>query len=193
MRRIAFAVILLSAFALVFGSEALRAEEPQSKPSRTPDCVYVGTPQDVVYKMVELAEIGKGDLVCDPGCGDGRLLITAARRHGCRGIGYELDPKLANEARQIARRHGLSRTVRFEEQDIFTVDYSPVDAIVAYLLPDMITRLATSFDKLKPGSRIVAHDYPMDKIVPDKVVTVLSNEDNVRHTIYVYRTPLKRE
>ena len=193
MRRIALAVILLSLFAVVLGYGVLVGDETQPKPSRTPDCVYVGTPQDVVYKMVELAEIRKGDLVCDPGCGDGRLLIAAARRHGCRGIGYELDPKLANEARQIARQRGIARTVRFEEQDIFTVDYSPVDAIVAYLLPEMITRLVPSFDKLKPGSRIVAHDYPMDKIVPDQVVTMLSNEDNVRHTIYVYRTPLKRE
>lgn len=193
MRRFALALIVVGLLAVGLGRGVSGADEAESRPSRTPDCVYVGTPQDVVYKMVELAEIHESDLVCDPGCGDGRLLIAAARRHGCRGIGYELDPKLANEARQMARQRGVNRLVRFEEQDIFTVDYSAVDAVVAYLLPDMITRLAASFDKLKPGSRIVAHDYPMANIAPDRVVTVLSNEDNVRHTIYVYRTPLKRE
>jgi cyclopropane fatty-acyl-phospholipid synthase-like methyltransferase len=192
MRKIAL-VFALSGL-LAVGSSVMRAaDEDASEPSRTPDCVYVGTPQDVVYRMIELAEIRKGDLVCDPGCGDGRLLIAAARRHECRGIGYELDPKLAEEARQIARQRGVAHAVRFEEQDIFTVDYSQANVIVAYLLPEMITRLVPAFEKLKPGSRIVAHDYPMDNIVPERTVTMTSNEDNVKHTIYVYRTPLKPE
>jgi SAM-dependent methyltransferase len=192
MRKIALIAALFGLFAGYFCA-VRAADAPSSKPARTPDCVYVGTPQDVVYKMIELAEICKGDLVCDPGCGDGRLLIAAARRQDCRGIGYELDPKLADEARQIARQRGVAHAVRFEEQDIFTVDYGRVDVIVAYLLPDMITRLVPAFEKLKPGSRIVAHDYPMARIVPDRIVTMTSNEDNVEHTIYVYRTPLRPE
>jgi 16S rRNA A1518/A1519 N6-dimethyltransferase RsmA/KsgA/DIM1 with predicted DNA glycosylase/AP lyase activity len=192
MRKIALVVALSGLFA-VCSSMARAADKASPKPPRTPDCVYVGTPQDVVYRMIELAEIRKGDLVCDPGCGDGRLVIAAARRHDCRGIGYEIDPGLAKEARQIARQRGVAHAVRIEEQDIFTVDYSRVDVIVAYLLPNMITRLVPAFEKLKPGSRIVAHDYPMAKIVPERIVTMTSNEDNVEHTIYIYRTPLKPE
>jgi len=196
MRKTAFVFALSGLFA--FCCSVVRAADkaspkPPSKPPRTPDCVYVGTPQDVVYRMIELAKIRKGDLVCDPGCGDGRLVIAAARRHDCRGIGYEIDPKLASEARQIAQQRGVARAVRIEEQDIFTVDYSRVDVIVAYLLPGMITRLVPAFEKLKPGSRIVAHDYPMAGIAPERIVTMTSNEDNVEHTIYIYRTPLKRE
>jgi protein-L-isoaspartate O-methyltransferase len=186
-------VVALSALLAARFSSVRAADKASSKPFRAPDCVYVGTPQDVVYKMIELAEIRKGDLVCDPGCGDGRLVIAAARRHECRGIGYELDPKLVDEARKIARQRGVGGAVQFEEQDIFTVDYSRFDVIVVYLLPGMITRLVPAFEKLKAGSRIVAHDYPMAKIVPERIVTMISNEDNVRHTIYVYRTPLKRE
>lgn len=193
MSKMIASVVAMSGLLAACSLAARAADDASSAPSRTPDCVYVGTPQDVVYRMIELAEIRKGDLVCDPGCGDGRLLITAARRHDCRGVGYEIDPKLAAEARQIARQRGVDRAVRFEEQDIFTADYSRFDVIVAYLLPEMITRLAPSFDKLKPGSRIVAHDYPMDEITPERVVTMTSNEDNVQHTIYIYRTPLKRE
>jgi cyclopropane fatty-acyl-phospholipid synthase-like methyltransferase len=193
MSKMTASFVALSGLLAACHFAAQAADDASSSPSRTPDCVYVGTPQDVVYRMIELAEIRKGDLVCDPGCGDGRLLITAARRHGCRGVGYEIDPKLAAEARQIARQRGVDRAVRFEEQDIFTADYSRYDVIVAYLLPEMITRLAPSFDKLKPGSRIVAHDYPMDEITPERVVTMTSNEDNVQHSIYIYRTPLRRE
>jgi cyclopropane fatty-acyl-phospholipid synthase-like methyltransferase len=192
MRRIAWTIGIGGLVAAWF-AVARAGDEAAFKPARTPDCVYVGTPQDVVYRMIELAEIRKGDLVCDPGCGDGRLLIAAARRHECRGIGYELDPKLAQEARQIARERGVAQYVKFEEEDIFTVDYSEADVIVAYLLPEMITRLVPAFEKMKPGSRIVAHDYPMANIAPDQVVTMTSNEDNVEHTIYVYRTPLKPE
>lgn len=193
MSKMIASVVALSCLLAVCSPAARAADDASPTPSRTPDCVYVGTPQDVVYRMIELAGIRKGDLVCDPGCGDGRLLISAARRHECRGVGYEIDPKLAAEARQIARQRGVDRAVRFEEQDIFTVDYSRFDVIVAYLLPEMITRLAPSFEKLKPGSRIVAHDYPMDEITPERVVRMTSNEDNVQHTIYIYRTPLKRE
>jgi len=192
MRKTAL-VVSLSGLLAVCSSSVRAAEAVSSEPSRTSDCVYVGTPQDVGYKMIELAEIRKGDLVCDPGCGDGRLVIAAARRHGCRGVGYELDPRLADEARQIARQRGVAGVVRIEEQDIFTVDYGRFDVIVAYLLPDMITRLVPAFEKLKRGSRIVAHDYPMAGIAPERVFTMISNEDNVRHTIYVYRTPLKPE
>jgi len=154
--------------------------------------VYVGTPYDVAVKMVDVAGIRKGDVVCDPGCGDGRALITAAHRYGCRGTGFELDPRLAQEARQIAQRRGVGRLVDVQIKDIFTVDYRAYDVVLMYLLPDMIVRLLPELEKLKPGARIVAHDYGIRGIVPDRTVSFVSNEDNVEHTVFLYTIPLRR-
>ena len=142
--------------------------------------------------MVDVAGIRKGDLVCDPGCGDGRVLIAAAHRHACRGTGYELDPRLASEARRVAQRRGVDGLVDIQVKDIFTVDYRRYDVVLMYLLPDMIVRLLPEFEKLKPGSRLVAHDYGIRGVAPDKAVSFVSNEDNVEHTVYVYTLPLHK-
>lgn len=173
------------------GRSAAQAPD-DDEPSRTPDCVYVGTPYDVATKMVDVAGLKKGDVVCDPGCGDGRVLIAAAHRCGCRGTGYELDPRLANEARQIAKKRGVDRLVEVQIQDIFTADYRGYDVVLMYLLPDMIVRLLPELEKLKPGARIVAHDYGIQGVVPDKTLSFLSNEDNVQHTVYLYTLPLHK-
>jgi SAM-dependent methyltransferase len=175
--------------AILLGGSAVRADDASS---RTPDCVYVGTPYDVAVKMVDVAGLKKSDRVCDPGCGDGRVLIAAARRYGCRGTGFELDPRLAGEARQIAAKRGVDRLVDVQIKDIFTVDYRDYDVVLMYLLPDMIVRLLPDLEKLKPGSRIVAHDYGIRGIAPDRAVSFISNEDNVEHTVYLYTVPLRK-
>jgi len=180
------------ALGLVLAGSAYAVNAADDQPSRTPDCVYVGTPYDVAVKMVDVAGVAKNDVVCDPGCGDGRMLIAAARRCGCRGTGYELDPRLAHEARQIAERRGVGRLVDVQIKDIFTVDYRVYDVVLMYLLPDMIVRLLPELEKLKPGSRIVAHDYGIRGVVPDKTISFVSNEDNVEHTVYLYTLPLRR-
>ena len=167
------------------------AEEPKTE--RTPDCVYVGTPNDVVAKMLDMARIRKSDVVYDPGCGDGRMVITAARKYGCRGIGFEIVPKLVAEGRRLATKRKVDSLVRIEQQDIFKVDYSKADVISMYLLPDMIVRLLPEFEKMKPGSRIVAHDYSIRGVTPDEMVTMTSNEDNVKHYLYLYTLPLRKE
>lgn len=172
---------------------ASAAEQAAEAPRRTPDCVYVGTPSDVVAKMLEMAKITKDDVVCDPGCGDGRMVIAAARRYGCRSIGYEIDPKLAAEARKLVQKRKVEHLVKIEEKDIFTVDYRGNTVIVMYLLPEMIVKLLPQFEKLKPGSRIVAHDYPIRNVKPDAKIEFHSNEDNVDHTLYSYTVPLKKE
>lgn len=174
-------------------SPSVRGEDDSSSSHRTPDCVYVGTPNDVVAKMIELAQIRKDDYVCDPGCGDGRMVIAAARAHGCRGIGYEIDPQLAAEARQLAKKRKVEQLVQIEEKDIFTVDYRESSVIVMYLLPEMITKLLPKFRELKDGSRIVAHDYPIGGVEADREVVITSNEDNVEHTLYLYTLPLKED
>lgn len=160
--------------------------------TKTPDCVYVGTPHDVVDKMLRMAKITKDDVVYDPGCGDGRILVAAAKRYGCRGVGYEIDPKLAAEARRLAKKRKVDHLVTIKEEDIFTVDYSEATVVEMYLLPGMIVKLLPRLEKLEPGSRIVAHDYPIQGVTPDDTVEVPSSEDGVKHTLYLYTLPLKK-
>jgi SAM-dependent methyltransferase len=160
---------------------------------KVPDCVYVGTPNDVVEKMIDMAKIKKTDLVYDPGCGDGRMVIMAAKKHGCRGIGYEIVPKLLAEGNKLAKRRKVDHLVKIEDKDIFKADYSDGNVVLMYLLPEMIVRMTPQFEKMKDGSRIVAHDYPIKGVAPDDTVTMTSNEDNVKHTVYLYTLPLKKE
>lgn len=186
MRRIT----MITAFAVVLACTAYVGRAAADK-VKTPDCVYVGTPNDVVEKMVEMAGIKKTDLVYDPGCGDGRMVITAAKKHGCRGIGYEIVPKLLEEGKKLAKKRKVDHLVKIEDKDIFKADYSDGNVVLMYLLPEMIVRMKPQFEKMKAGSRIVAHDYAIKGVKPDKTVTMKSNEDNVEHTLYLYTLPLK--
>lgn len=161
--------------------------------AKTPDCVYVGTPHDVVDKMLQMAKITKDDVVYDPGCGDGRIVVAAAKRYGCRAVGYELDPKLVAEARRLAAKRKVEHLVKIKEQDIFTVDYSDATVIEMYLLPGMIVKLLPQLEKLKPGSRIVAHDYPIGGVEPEDTLETTSSEDGVTHRLYLYTLPLKKQ
>jgi SAM-dependent methyltransferase len=164
-----------------------------SAAGKTPDCVYVGTPNDVVDKMLDMARIKETDMVYDPGCGDGRMVVTAAKKYGCKGVGFEIVPELIERGRKLAQKRKVDNLVQIKDEDIFKVDYRRADVIVMYLLPDMITRLLPRFEKMKDGSRIVAHDYGIRGVTPDKTESVKSNEDNVTHTLYVYTLPLKKE
>jgi len=178
---------------LIFCGCTEAGEGTTRKPSRTPDCVYVGTPNDVAARMLEMAKITKDDVVIDPGCGDGRIIISAAKKYGCKAIGYEIDPKLVAEGQRLAKKRKVDDLVKIQEQDIFKADYSQANVIVMYLLPDMIVKLLPNLEDLKPGSRIVAHDYPIRGVAEDKSETLTSNEDNVKHTLYLYTVPLKKE
>lgn len=194
MRRIIFPAAVLAGIiglSCCYG-QTPRHEAKEHKPQRTPDCVYVGTPRDVVDRMLQMAKIRKEDVVYDPGCGDGRIVIAAAKAYGCRGVGYEIDPKLADEARRLAKKRKVDHLVKIIEQDIFTVDYRPASVIEMYLLPDMILKLLPKLEQLKPGSRIVAHDYPIEGVTPDDTVEMTSSEDGVKHTLYLYTLPLKK-
>ena len=165
----------------------------QSKPTRTPDVVYVPTPNDVVARMLELAKVKKSDVVYDLGCGDGRIVTTAARRYGAKGIGFELDSDRVKMSLDNVRRNNVGHLVKIEQKDIFEVDLSKASVITLYLLPKLNVKLIPQLDKLKPGSRIVSHQYGMKgKVKPDKKITVKSREDNVEHTVYLYTLPLKK-
>lgn len=182
--------LMVVAGALVSFSAARAAEEDQ--PKRAPDSVYVPTPDDVVAKMLEVAGVTKDDVLYDPGCGDGRIPITAAKKYGCRGVGIELSPKLVKEARAIARRNHVEQLVEILEEDIYEVDMRPATVVTLYLLPGMNVKLLPQLKKLKPGARVVAHDYTFNgRVGPaDKVITMTSKEDAVEHSIYLWKAPL---
>jgi len=162
------------------------------KEMRTPDVVYVGSPYDVVSKMLKMAKIRKSDLVYDLGCGDGRILVLAAQKYGSRGIGYDIDPVRVRESRENVTRNNVGKLVKIFQADIFTLDLHNANVIPLYLLPEMNRRLLPQLEKLKPGSRVVCHNYDLGEIEPDEEVTMISNEDNSSHTLYLYTTFLKR-
>jgi ribosomal protein L11 methylase PrmA len=160
---------------------------------RTPDVVYVGTPYDLISKMLQMAKVKKGDVVYDLGCGDGRMLILAAQKYGCHAIGYDIDPERVREARQNVIRNKVEKLVTIVQEDIFKVDLSNADVLPLYLLPEMNRKLIPQLEKLKPGSRLVFHDYDLSDFIADKTVEVISNEDNASHTLSLYTTPLKKK
>ncbi len=161
---------------------------------REPDVIYVPTPQEVVDKMLELAEVKKSDLVYDLGCGDGRIVVTAAKKYGCKAVGYDIAPKRIKESRANVKENNVGDLVRIEQRDIFTLDLSKANVITLYLLPELNVKLIPQLEKLKPGSRIVSHDFDMRGVKPDKVVEVTTSDQSWNeHTIYLWTTPLKKE
>ena len=163
------------------------------EPGRIPDVVFVPTPQDVVEKMLELAEVKKDDLIYDLGCGDGRIVVTVAKKYGCRAIGYDIDPQRVKESLENVDANNVGHLVRIERKDIFTLDLSKANVITLYLLPELNVKLIPQLEKLKPGSRIVSHDFDMRGVRPDKVLKIISNEDEYEHEIYLWTTPLNYE
>jgi ribosomal protein L11 methylase PrmA len=176
---------------LVFG--AAQEAFAQKEGKRSPDVVYVPTPNDVVAKMLELAKVSKSDVVYDLGCGDGRIVVTAAKQYGCKCIGFDINPVRVKESLENVKKNSVEKLVTIKEDDIFTQDLSGASVITLYLLPSLNVKLIPQLEKLKPGSRIVSHDFDMAGVKPDQVVTVKSKEDDVEHTVYLWTTPLKKE
>ncbi len=162
--------------------------------SRVPDVVYIPTPPKVVEKMLELAKVEKKDVVYDLGCGDARIPIRAAQKYGCKAVGYDIDPRRIKESQENVEKSGVGKLVTIEQKDVFTLDLSRASVVTLYLLPSLNVKLIPQLEKLKPGSRIVSHDFDMQGVIPDRVVEVEDDEDSgVRHRIYLWTTPLKRE
>jgi cyclopropane fatty-acyl-phospholipid synthase-like methyltransferase len=130
---------------------------------------FVPTPIEVVDRMLELAEVKKGDTIYDLGSGDGRIVIRAAKKHGARGVGIEMDPTLIERARKSAQLEGVSHLVEFRVEDALTTDLSPATVVTLYMLPWFNEAMKPNFQKyLKPGARIVAHDFGIDGWPPVK-------------------------
>jgi protein-L-isoaspartate O-methyltransferase len=172
-------------------STTLLAEEEEKTP--TPDVVYVPTPNDVVAKMLQLAKVSKKDVVYDLGCGDGRIVVTAAEKFGCKGVGYDINPVRVKEANENIKKAGVGELVTIKQENIFDADLSPVSVVTLYLLPRLNVKLIPQLNKMKAGSRVVSHAYDMEGVKPDQVVTVKSKEDGANHLIYLWTIPLKME
>jgi SAM-dependent methyltransferase len=180
------AVVVLGAILATCGWSAEAGKKP-----RKPDVHFVGTPPEVVDWMLHLARVKKDDVVYDLGCGDGRILVAAAKTYGCKAVGYDIDPQRVKESRENVKKNNVEPLVTVEEKDIFTLDLSGASVVTLYLLPALNVRLIPQLEKLKPGSRIVSHDFDMQGVMPDAVLTLWS-EDGQEHKVYLWTAPLKK-
>ena len=174
-------------------TEKTEATEQTEAKLRTPDVIFVPTPRRVVRRMLRLAAVKQSDLVYDLGCGDGRIVVEAAKRHGCRAMGFDIDPKRVKASLANVKKNKVEHLVKIEHKDIFQLDLSEANVVTLYLLPELNVKLIPQLEKLKPGSRIVSHDFDMRGVKPDKVVKVKAGRNGSEHKIYMWTTPLKKE
>jgi hypothetical protein len=157
------------------------------------DVVYVPTPQVVVDEMLKMGKVGPKDYLIDLGSGDGRIVITAAKRLGARGFGVDLDQYLLKIANASAQKEGVADRARFIEQNLFETDLSQATVITSYLLPEMNRKLRPRLLALKPGTRVVAHDYSMGQWDADEEKTLIVPEKTVgdagKSYVYLYIIP----
>lgn len=186
-------VAAVVALALVLSTVAPAQIQP--KPAREPDVIYVPTPYEVVEKMFELADIRPGEVVYDLGCGDGRIPCMAAKKFGVKAFGFDINPKRVEESLENVKKFRVENQVTIKQQDIFELDLSKADVITLYLLPRLNVKLIPQLDKLKPGCRIVSHDFNMEGVRPKREISFRPTMgDSVReHRVYLWVTPLEKE
>jgi SAM-dependent methyltransferase len=154
------------------------------------DVIWVPSDVVVVRKMLQMARVGRDDVVYDLGSGDGRIVIMAAREFGARGVGVDIDPGLIAKARENAVKAGVADRVTFVEQDLFTADISQATVVAIYLSQDVNMRLRPKLRReLRPGSRIVSHDYDLGDWAAEETATVPF--DNRDHLVFLWRVPAR--
>jgi SAM-dependent methyltransferase len=173
---------IVTALILVFVHSGAWSQEP---------IPFVPTPTVVVERMLQLAEIKKSDLVYDLGCGDGRILIQAAKKYGTRGVGVDLDPQRVEEAHKNAKKEGVSHLLEFRTEDGTQTDISKATVVMLYMFKWFNNAIRPKLQKLQPGSRVVAHDFDIDDWKPTAVVNLEPEKDGPgidrSHTLYLWK------
>ncbi len=163
-----------------------------ASPRREPDVPYVPTTDAAVRAMLKLGDVKKTDIVYDLGCGDGRIVIAAAKGLGARGVGIDINPVRIGEAKENARKAGIEKLVRFEENDLFDADIHEATVVTIFLLPNINLKLRPKLlHDLKPGTRVVSNTFDMGDWKPDKEVIVPDTEADayLSHRLYLWTVP----
>ncbi len=169
---------------VLLGLWVLCANHPAYSQNRTPDVIFVPTPQELVEDMLRLADVKTGDVLFDLGSGDGRIAVTAAKKYGVRAVGIDIDPERIREANENAKKNGVQKLVEFRNEDLFKADFKAASVVTLYLLPELNLKLRPRlWAELKPGTRIVSHQFDMGDWVPEKKL-----ESNGR-TVYFWTIP----
>jgi len=175
-------------------SNISRVQRPSRKKRllRKPDVIYYPTPPETVAEMLRMAGVKKGDVLYDLGSGDGRIPIAAAKQYGIRAVGIEIDPKLVTEAEENARQANVSQLVRFRNEDMFRVNYSEATIVTLYLSEKLNVLLRPKLlSELRPGARILSHDFRMGDWKPEQTVRVPWGK--LYRTVYLWTVPARRK
>ncbi|QRK13296.1 class I SAM-dependent methyltransferase [Archangium violaceum] len=189
IRKTAFGVVLCSGLGLWGGPPALGQAGPSNLgrsalPERAPDVPYVPTPQEVVDDMLAAADLKPGDVLYDLGSGDGRIVVTAAKNFGVRGVGIDINPERIQEAEANARSAGVQELTEFRQQDLFEADIDEATVVTMYLLPSVNNRLKPKLlRELKPGTRIVSHAFDIEGWEPERII------ESDGRTLYLWVVP----
>ncbi len=188
LRRFGWAALVLALSVVVCAADG--------EGDRKPDVRYVPTPEEVVEKMLEVAGVTKKDVLYDLGCGDGRIVCTAARKYGCKAFGFDIDPERIRDSERNKTKlpRDVQKLVTFEKRDIFKLDLRPATVVTLYLLPELNVKLIPQLKKLRPGSRIVSHSWDMKGVTPDDGYPIkVKKKDGFSRLVYLWTTPLKLE
>lgn len=191
----------LAARSFSFTAQTQRARNPRRRstkrarsqtarrPSKRPDVIYYPTPPETVAEMLRLARVEPTDVLYDLGSGDGRLPIAAAKDYGIRAVGIEIDPKLVAESNESARQAGVANLVSFRTEDLFRADFREATIVTLYLSNALNVKLLPRLlQQLRPGARIVSHDFHMGDWKPEQTVRV-PWRNNLYRTVYVWTVP----
>ena len=166
-------ILAVSAGSLYRAAPRAQSPAPAATPTKTPDVIYVPTPETVVDAMLKVAHVSANDVVYDLGCGDGRIVIAAARNYGARGVGIDVDPQRIAEARANAQKAVVSDHVEFRQADLFETDIHEATVVSLYLLPSLNLKLLPKLEHdLRPGTRIVSHAFDMGDWTPEQHLEV---------------------
>jgi SAM-dependent methyltransferase len=183
---------LISSYPVVAVLSVVVAAAQNGAPRREPDVPYVPTTEAAVQAMLKLAEVKKTDIVYDLGCGDGRIVISAAKDLGARGVGIDINPVRIGEAKENARKAGVEKLVRFEENDLFEADIHEATVVTLFLLPQVNLKLRPKLlHDLKPGTRIVSNTFDMGDWKPEKEAVVPDTDEQsyLSHKLYFWIVP----